>query len=174
MVGSYVPKTSAQLSELLKEKNVAAIEVRVDDLLDPIRRPDAVAAAIAAAEQALESGLDAVVFTSRDVVTGIDASSSLEIGRQVSESLIVRGISRRPRYVVAKGGITSSDVATAGLQARRAMIIGQILPGVPVWRLGEETCWPGMAYIVFPGNVGNDQALVDVRRCLDPVDTPNP
>ena len=176
VVGSYVPKTSAQLSELLKEKNVAAIEVRVDDLLDPIRRPDAVAAAIAAAEQALESGLDAVVFTSRDVVTGIDASSSLEIGRQVSESLIaiVRGISRRPRYVVAKGGITSSDVATAGLQARRAMIIGQILPGVPVWRLGEETCWPGMAYIVFPGNVGNDQALVDVRRCLDPVDTPNP
>jgi uncharacterized protein YgbK (DUF1537 family) len=177
VVGSYVPKTSAQLSELLEEKNVVAIEVRVDDLLDPDRRRDAVSVTIAAADQALASGLDAVVYTSRDLVTGIDARSSLEISRQVSDSLIaiIQGIGFQPRYVVAKGGITSSDIATVGLKARRAIIIGQILPGVPVWRLGQETRWPGIAYVVFPGNVGNDQALVDVRRrlILDPVGTSN-
>jgi uncharacterized protein YgbK (DUF1537 family) len=174
VIGSYVPKTSAQLSELLKEINVAGIEVGVDDLLDPIRRPDVVAAAIAAVEQALESGLDAVVYTSRDLVAGGDAGSSLEIGRQVSDGLIavVRGISRRPRYVVAKGGITSSDIATSGLQARRAMIVGQIIPGVPVWRLGSESRWPDLAYIVFPGNVGNDLALAEVRRRLRPMEGP--
>lgn len=173
VVGSYVPKTSAQLALLRKQENIAAVEVRVDELLDPIRRPDAIAAAIAAADRALESGQDAVVFTSRDLVTGTDAGSSLDIGRQVSDSLIaiVRGIGCRPRYVVAKGGITSSDVATSGLDAHRAMILGQILPGVPVWRLGAETRWPGLAYVVFPGNVGTDLALADLHRRLRPIDS---
>ena len=170
VVGSYVPKTSAQLAALLAGKTVAAVEVRVDDMLNPVRRSDAVAAAIAAADRALDAGRDTVVFTSRTLVTGADAASSLEIGRQVSDSLvaIVRGIGCRPRYVVAKGGITSSDVATAGLEARRAMIMGQVLPGVPVWQLGDETRWPGLAYVVFPGNVGDDHALEEVRRRLQP------
>lgn len=176
VVGSYVPKTSAQLNVLLKEKNVAAVEVSVDDLLDPDRQPHAVAAAVASADRSLEADLDAVVYTSRDLVTGVDAGSSLEIGRKVSDSLIaiIQGIHRRPRYVVAKGGITSSDIATVGLNAQRAMIMGQVLPGVPVWRLGSETRWPDLAYVVFPGNVGTDLALVDVRRRLRPIDGPIP
>ena len=42
------------------------------------------------------------------------------------------------------------------------MVSGQILPGVPVWKPGEESRWPGLAYIVFPGNVGDSNALVEV------------
>jgi uncharacterized protein YgbK (DUF1537 family) len=170
VVGSYVPKTSAQLAALCSQKNVAGVEVKVDALLDPPRRPAAVAAAIAAANQALEAGLDAVVFTSRDLVAGGDACSSLDIGRYVSDSLIaiVRGIGCRPRYLVAKGGITSSDVATQALGVRRCLIVGQVLPGVPVWRLGDETRWPGLAYIVFPGNVGDEDALATIRQRLAP------
>jgi uncharacterized protein YgbK (DUF1537 family) len=176
VVGSYVPKTSAQLEILIGEKNVAATEVNVDHLLNQDRQTHVVTAAIAATDQALEAGLDAVVYTSRDLVTGADAGSSLEIGRQVSDSLIaiIQGIHRRPRYVVAKGGITSSDIVTVGLKARRAMIMGQVLPGVPVWRLGPETRWPDLTYVVFPGNVGTDLALVDVRRRLRPMDGPAP
>jgi uncharacterized protein YgbK (DUF1537 family) len=168
VVGSYVPKTSVQLTALLEGGDVAGIEVKVDDLLDDTRQAAAVSGAVSAANQALETGRDAVLFTSRDLVTGADAVSSLDIGRRVSDSLIaiVRGIDSQPRYLVAKGGITSSDVATRGLEVRRAMIMGQVLPGVPVWRMGEETRWPGMAYIVFPGNVGDDRALTDIRRQL--------
>jgi uncharacterized protein YgbK (DUF1537 family) len=168
VVGSYVPKTSAQLAALLAGGAVAGIEVKVDDLLDDTRQAAAVAEAVSATNRALEGGRDAVLFTSRNLVTGSDAASSLDIGRRVSDSLIaiVQGIDSQPRYLVAKGGITSSDVATRGLEVRRAMIMGQVLPGVPVWRLGEETRWPGMAYIVFPGNVGDDQALADIRRQL--------
>ena len=44
---------------------------------------------------------------------------------------------------------------------RRALVRGQILPGVPVWRLGAEALFPGLDYIVFPGNVGGDTALAD-------------
>ncbi len=72
----------------------------------------------------------------------------------------------RPRYLVAKGGITSSDIATDALAMRRAQVLGQILPGVPVWQAGPESLHPGLAYVVFPGNVGGDDALVQVVRAL--------
>ena len=168
VVGSYVPKTSTQLSALRRQDGVVDIEIKVDDLLDDSRLPTAIAAAIAAANHALENGWDAVLFTSRDLVVGTDAASNLSIGRRVSDSLIaiVRGITIQPSYLVAKGGITSSDVATKGLDVRRAMIMGQALPGVPVWRLGHEARWPGMAFIVFPGNVGDDEALAAIRHRL--------
>lgn len=68
----------------------------------------------------------------------------------------------RPRYLVAKGGITASDLATKGLNVKRAMVLGQVLPGIPVWKLGEESRYPGMTYVVFPGNVGNERALAQV------------
>jgi len=168
VVGSYVPKTTAQLAALRTQDEVVGIEVKVDELLNDARQSAAIAAAIAAADRALEMGRDAVLFTSRDLVAGNDMAGSLEIGRRVSDSLVavVRGIACQPGYLVAKGGITSSDVATKGLGVRRAMIMGQVLPGVPVWRLGQETRWPGMAYIVFPGNVGDDDALADIRQRL--------
>jgi len=63
--------------------------------------------------------------------------------------------------VLAKGGITSSDIATRGLDVKRAMVRGQILPGVPVWQL-EAGRYPGLTYIVFPGNVGGEHALVEI------------
>jgi len=46
------------------------------------------------------------------------------------------------------------------------MVIGQILPGVPVWKLGNETRFPGMSYIVFPGNVGDNDALASIQQKL--------
>ena len=176
VVGSYVPKTSAQLATLLGQDKVVDIEVKVDDLLNDARQSVAITAAIAAATLALETGRDAVLSTSRNLVAGNDAANSLEIGRRVSDSLVavVRGIDCQPGYLVAKGGITSSDLATNGLGVRRAMIIGQVLPGVPVWRLGLESRWPGMAYIVFPGNVGDDDALADIRQRLSLRTVPQP
>jgi uncharacterized protein YgbK (DUF1537 family) len=71
-----------------------------------------------------------------------------------------------PRYLIAKGGITSSDVATRGLGVKRAMVAGQLLPGIPVWQLGAEARFPGLNYIVFPGNVGGPDALLAAVRKL--------
>lgn len=50
-----------------------------------------------------------------------------------------------------QGGITSSDLATKALEAQRAKVVGQALPGVPFWELGPESRHPGIPYIVFPG-----------------------
>lgn len=168
VVGSYVPKSSGQLAALLALPGVAGVELDVAALLDDRARDGAIGRAADAASAALARGQDAVVFTSRALVTGADAAASLAIGGRVSDGLVelVRQVAVRPRYLLAKGGITSSDVATAGLGVRRAEVLGQLLAGVPVWRTGAESAWPGLVYIVFPGNVGGPDALADAVLAL--------
>ena len=39
--------------------------------------------------------------------------------------------------------------------------MGQILPGVPVWSMAIDSRWPGLPLVVFPGNVGGKEALVE-------------
>ena len=166
VVGSYVPKTTAQVQALLAQPNIAPVEVDVAQLLDADTRANVIVAAQQATDRAMSAGQDVVLYTSRDLVTGHDAASSLAIGQQVSSALvaIVAALSVTPRFLVAKGGITSSDLATQALQVRRATVMGQIIPGVPVWRTGAESRLPGLAYVVFPGNVGGDDALVTVHE----------
>ena len=90
------------------------------------------------------------------------------IGEKVSAALVecMRGINVCPSYLIAKGGITASDIATRGLDVSKASIRGQILPGVPVWLLREESRFPGLSYVVFPGNVGDDFSLVNLAADL--------
>ena len=168
VVGSYVPKTTAQVDELLAETGIAPCELSVEAVLDPARREGEIARAAELIDAAIRRGEDVVLYTSRRLITGRDAGESLKIGQQVSESLVavVSGLRTRPRYLVAKGGITSSDIATDALNVQRAVVLGQILPGVPVWQTGAESRHPGLAYIVFPGNVGGDDALVQIVRSL--------
>lgn len=168
VVGSYVPKTTAQVQALLAQPNIEAVEVNVARLLQAEARAAVIADARLATEQSIRGGRDVVLFTSRELVAGRDAASSLAIGQQVSSALveIVSRLAVTPRFLVAKGGITSSDIATQALQVRRAVVMGQIVPGVPVWRTGRESRLPGLAYVVFPGNVGGDDALVVVHQKL--------
>ncbi len=168
IVGSYVPKTTAQLAALTEGGTIVPIEVDVDMLLDDVQQDGEMTRVIQRLNQMVLQGRDVVVYTTRSLTTGDSAADNLRIGRRVSDSLItiVRGMQAQPRYLVAKGGITSSDVATKGLDVRRAIVTGQVLPGVPVWRLGAESRYPGMAYIVFPGNVGDDDALLTIQQQL--------
>jgi uncharacterized protein YgbK (DUF1537 family) len=174
VVGSYVPKTTGQLQALLALADLAQVVVQVAELLDDSRRAAAIQQVIAAVDAALALGQDTVVYTSRALVSGADATASLAVGRQVSSALveIVTRLAHPPRYLVAKGGITSSDLATQALGVRRAVVAGQIMPGVPVWQTGPESRYPGLPYIVFPGNVGNEQALVDIVQRLRPAAAP--
>ncbi len=166
VVGSYVPKTTAQLETLLATTDITRVEVDVARLLTDEQDAE-IERAIQAMNKALHAGRDVVVYTSRELVTAT-GDASLSIGQRVSQSLvaIVQGLAERPRYLIAKGGITSSDVATRGLGVRRALVRGQILPGVPLWSLGAESRFAGMPYVVFPGNVGNEEAVAAVVRKL--------
>jgi uncharacterized protein YgbK (DUF1537 family) len=168
VVGSHVGKTSRQLEVLREQTGISTVEVSVEKLLRPEERASTVTAATRLAASILESGGNVVVFTSRPLIRGGSAAENALISESVSRGLveIVTGLSRRPRWLIAKGGITSSDIATKALGVKRALILGQALPGVPVWKLGAEARWPGLAYVVFPGNVGGPDALAALVTSL--------
>lgn len=167
VVGSHVPKTTAQLEALRAKAPIAGVEVQVDRLLDG-RREAEIARVTAGADDALRQNRDVVVYTSRHLVASNGTDANLSIGQRVSDGLveILGGLTAAPRYLIAKGGITSSDVATKALGVKRALVRGQILPGVPVWRLGPESRYPGLDYIVFPGNVGTPDSLCEIVEML--------
>ena len=169
VVGSHVAQTTRQLAALSRRGGVAEIELDVARLLDPGTRREAISSTVDAAVAALGSS-DAVVSTTRAVLAGSDPAASLSIARSVSGALVevVRAVvgRTRPGFVVAKGGITSSDVATGGLGIRRAWVRGTLLPGiVSLWEPVTDGA-PGIPFVVFAGNVGDDDALVSVISTL--------
>lgn len=170
VVGSYVPNTSRQVEILQQQNLVCSIEVNVQDLITPERRDIEIERAAQLLNQELTQGHDALLYTSRTLVSSEDPDKSLEIGQMVSSGVIriLDKITVRPRYVLAKGGITSSDVATEWLGVKRAMVLGQLSRGISVWQLGPESRYDGMIYIVFPGNVGKPESLAEVISILKP------
>ncbi len=160
VVGSYVPTTTAQLKHLLAHSDTVPLKLDVRKLLDVQARQAVVRQAAQRASDALRTNRTIVVYTSRRVVQA-SAEKSLDIGQRISDALVevVRSITVRPRLLVAKGGITSSDVATKACGVERAVVLGQALPGVPVWNCGPDSRWPGLPLVIFPGNVGWDDAL---------------
>lgn len=168
VVGSHVPKSSQQLDHILQHGNVKSIEFDVEKFISQKDKDKQIRDAVKFLDDELSQGKDVVVYTSRKLITGQDHESSLSIGRKISNGLveIVRSLSIRPGYVLAKGGITSSDIATKALGMVRAIVLGQILPGVPVWRSGPESRFPDMPYIVFPGNVGRADSITQVVQLI--------
>ncbi|EME79678.1 uncharacterized protein MYCFIDRAFT_37434 [Pseudocercospora fijiensis CIRAD86] len=168
IAGSYVPKTTAQL-EVLREKSgsrLTTIELQVDQLLESEMSADLIIQqAQEEAAREIERGQDVLVMTSRKLVTGADATESLNIGSAVARALVhfLSGLTSRPRYVIAKGGITSSDMASKALGMKIATVVGQAAPGVPLWECLEESSkWSGIPYVVFPGNVGSNDTVFQV------------
>jgi uncharacterized protein YgbK (DUF1537 family) len=72
----------------------------------------------------------------------------------------------RPAYIIAKGGITSHELAQLGLGCRRATVLGQMAAGVPVWRLDRAETFENIPYVVFPGNVGQTGTLAELVEHL--------
>lgn len=168
IIGSHVPSSSEQLNHVLQHTNVQSIELDVEMILSSPEDDELIQPAVRFVENELSQGKDVVVHTSRKLIAGSDDESSFFIGRQVSQALVelVRSMRVRPGYILAKGGITSSDIATQALKIARAQVLGQVLPGVPVWLTGPESKFPDMPYIVFPGNVGGADAITQVVLCF--------
>ena len=172
-VGSHVGLTTRQLDRLRDRGKIIEVELDVPTLLEDSARDRHVTNVARQAARTLrnnDADSDIVIRTSRTLVTGNDAVSSLVIARTVSAALVgtVREIVSqvRPAFVLAKGGITSSDTATEGLGIRRAWCRGTMLPGIiSLW---EPVTGPaqGIPYIVFAGNVGDDDALAAVIDTL--------
>lgn len=175
VVGSHVGVTTRQLARLKEASpETATVELEVPSLVtatgaDHPDRAAHLAATVAAICAALATG-NVILQTSRALVTTADAQSSLALSRSVSAAVVsavqqVLG-STAPRFVIAKGGITSSDVAAFGLSIRHAIVRGPMLPGiVSLWEPQDGPA-TGIPYVVFAGNVGTDDSLAQVAAKL--------
>jgi uncharacterized protein YgbK (DUF1537 family) len=119
----------------------------------------------------IEAGTTAVVYTTRKDLSVVEADSERRLAMSVNISdgltAVVSLLKVRPRYLIAKGGITSSDIATKRLGIRRAEVLGQAAKGIPVWKCGSESRFPGMSYLIFPGNVGTPDTLKSIVEELE-------
>ncbi|CCQ47801.1 putative uncharacterized protein [Pseudarthrobacter siccitolerans] len=169
VVGSHVGVTTRQLKALTEQHSAARIvEIDVEELLGGTAQ-EHLDQTVDTVVEALRGG-DVIVHTSRLLIKTDDPAESLRIARTVSAA-VVAVVNRTlktfpPRFVIAKGGITSSDVAAHGLEIRHAIVRGPMLPGiVSLWEPVDGPA-KGIPYIVFAGNVGDDQSLADVTRKL--------
>ena len=165
IVGSHVPQTTKQLGELFKT-DISRMEFEVEKYL--LQGQAYLNETLEKLKNILHSGEDLVLYTSRKLISKGTENESLMLSVKVSEGLIylVKNLEKRPSFLMAKGGITSSDVATKGLGIKRAMVMGQILPGVPVWQADEQSRFPDLTFVVFPGNVGDDFGLLNAYQKL--------
>jgi len=107
-----------------------------------------------------------VVYTRRDRfdLDTDDKERQLKVSVRISDAVtsVIGKLKVRPSYIIAKGGITSSDVGTKALGVKKALIMGQIKPGIPVWQTGNESKFPRLPYVIFPGNVAEIDTLKDI------------
>ena len=162
LVGSHVPGSTSQLESLLDLPNVYGLELEVEKVLR--KDKEHTASVIERANTLLNESKDTVIYTSRKVITGSSPEEYLEIGAIIANAMtaVVAGISATPRYVISKGGMTSSNIILNALNMKRATVPGQISPGVLVLQMGSESKYPGSKLILFPGNVGGPAAISDV------------
>lgn len=165
IVGSHVNKTTRQL-EALKQCRcpIEFIEFNQHLVLQPGGLAGETARVSALADSLVRQGKTVAVYTRRDrfdLPEDAGPEEQLRISTEISDavSAIVASLTVRPAFLIAKGGITSSDVGTKALRVYRATVMGQVLPGIPVWLTGLESKFPGLPYVIFPGNVGDDQGL---------------
>ncbi|AWI06308.1 four-carbon acid sugar kinase family protein [Clostridium drakei] len=171
IVGSHVKKTTEQLEELKKCDFIEFIEFNCHLVLDSEKFEAEVQGIIEKTEKLIAEGKTVAVYTSRKRLDLGEnkKEEELKLSVKISDAVtsIVGKLKVRPNYIVAKGGITSSDVGTKGLKVKRATVAGQIKPGIPVWRTGDESKFPGVAYVIFPGNVGTKTTLKEAVEILN-------
>ena len=167
LIGSHVKKTTDQLN-CLKELDGQAdfMEFQVNTVFEENGLEKEVERTVKAAEEKILSGRTVVIYTSRQLLApeNMTPEEKLHISVKISNAVtsIIGKLSVKPKFIIAKGGITSSDVGTKALRVKKARVMGQVKKGIPVWMTGEESKFPGMPYIIFPGNVGEVSTLKEI------------
>lgn len=169
VVGSHTGKTTSQLEELKKVEGLEFIEFQSDLVLED-RLDEEVNRVVSMSENLIKQGKTVVCYTNRKLLTVENDTPEAALLRSVKISdgvqALVGNLKVTPSFVIAKGGITSSDVGVKALKVKQALVLGQIRPGIPVWQTGNESKFPGIPYVIFPGNVGEVTTLREAVEIL--------
>lgn len=163
VVGSHTDKTTKQVECLKELSDIEFIELDATLVRDDEAFEAEVKRCLEREEACIKEGKTVCCYTTRALITADtgDKEDELRLSVKISDAVqsLVGRLSVTPSFVIAKGGITSSDVGTKALAVRKANVLGQIKPGIPVWQTGDESKFPMTPYVIFPGNVGEIQTL---------------
>jgi uncharacterized protein YgbK (DUF1537 family) len=175
LVGSHVSKTSQQLAHLRKHTDITAVHVDVKQLnvADPLQWSETAARigedVLKQVETAHQAGNSVVIYTTREELQFADQATRLAFGQRLSNFLmdIVSRLPANIGFLISKGGITSNDVLSTGLNLTVSRVVGQILPGCSVIRCPEDhPRFPNLPVVIFPGNVGDETAITRAYHIL--------
>lgn len=170
VVGSHTEKTTKQVECLKELKDIEFIELDATLVKDDDAFEAEVSRCLAREEECIRAGKTVCCYTTRALITADtgDKEDELRLSVKISDAVqsLVGRLSITPSFVIAKGGITSSDVGTKALEVKKANVLGQIKPGIPVWQTGEESKFPLTPYVIFPGNVGEISTLKEAVEVL--------
>jgi len=170
MIGSHVKKTTEQFEELKKCDFIHFIEFNVHLVLNDVAFKAEEDRIVNLVNELISKGQTVSVYTKRERLDLGEnkKEEELKLSVKISNAVtnIVKRLQVRPSYIIAKGGITSSDIGTNGLCVKHATVAGQVKPGIPVWYTGDDSKFPGLPYVIFPGNVGTKNTLKEVAELL--------
>lgn len=170
VVGSHTDKTTRQVEELKKLTDIEFIELNATLVRDEKAFETEVNRCLEREEECIKAGKTVCCYTTRVLITADtgDKEDELRLSVKISDAVqsLVGRLKVTPAFVIAKGGITSSDVGTKALAVKKANVLGQIRPGIPVWQTGEESRFPMTPYVIFPGNVGEITTLREAVEVL--------
>ncbi len=170
IVGSYSQRTTEQLEHLQELSGVKAVLFDSDLADQPVYLMQEAKRVSATAGQWLCSGKNVVVYTKRKLYykEGDDEKVVKLRTVRITNAIqsVVEGLTVCPSYLIAKGSDTSADIGIGPLHIQKAKVMGQVQPGVPVWKLGKESKFPGLPYIIFPGSTGTPETLKQTVEIL--------
>ncbi len=170
VVGSHTAKTTAQVECLKEMDEVTFVELDATLVRDEEAFEKEVQRCLALEEECIRSGKTVCCYTTRALITADTGNKEddLRLSVRISDAVqsLVGRLTVTPAFVIAKGGITSSDVGTKALAVKKANVLGQIRPGIPVWQTGDESTFPKTPYVIFPGNVGEATTLKEAVEIL--------
>ncbi len=164
IIGSHVKKTTEQLTQLLKAKGVVGVEIDVAQLIgdNPTTRIKLLHLIAEQINTVHQAGKTPAIYTSRQELTFDSIQIRLKFGEAVSAFLmdVIRALPDDIGFLISKGGITSNDTLSKGLALPTARLLGQILPGCSaIVTPPNHPQFPNLPVVLFPGNVGDADAL---------------
>ncbi|MGB3300928.1 MAG: four-carbon acid sugar kinase family protein [Phormidesmis sp.] len=171
IIGSHVQKTTDQLQQLLKAPGIVGLEIDVSRIRDnPVTSHDELLSEVLSQVQKIHAnGQTPAIYTSREELTFADKQTRLAFGEAVSTLLmdIVKGLPDDIGFLISKGGITSNDTLSKGLELTSARLLGQVIPGVSiVTTAADHPQFANLPVVLFPGNVGGDDGLAIAYKRL--------
>jgi uncharacterized protein YgbK (DUF1537 family) len=167
IVGSFVKKSTDQLDLLLKNgKNIKPILLNVEKVFH--NSEDEVKKITNIAINSININKTPIIYTSRELKTDEADFKNSYIFNSISSCLvsivknIFTDIKIKPEYLLTKGGITSSDIVTKALGIKKALVLGQLYPGIPVLTVSSPEKYTNLPIIIFPGNVGSQNTLLEI------------